>query len=119
MSNNGTNGHGKINFALKRRVMTVAVDELETSFTLRALSHGQLERLKDDQNTTTNLIAASIVNPETLEPMYTADELAEMSISVSKILSDAVGELNGFSKEAIEAATKKSIASQSTASDSV
>ncbi len=111
-----TNGHSKIDFSARRAVSTVEVPELETTFTLRALSRKQLDGLKGEDNTTSNLLAASIVDPSTLQPIYTAEELGEMSITASALLADALGKLNGFSKEAIDDAAKKSAASLSTAS---
>ena len=113
MSNNG---NGRVDFAARRAITIVDVPELETTFTLRALSRKQLDSLKGEDNTTSNLLAASIVDPSTLQPIYSAEEIGEMSITASAILADALGKLNGFSKEAIEEAAKKSAASPSTAS---
>jgi len=122
MSNNG-NGTGRINWAAKRKTKDIYIDEIEDTVKIRALSASQLDGLSDeDRSKTVTLMALSIVDKD-LQRIYTTDEdmaeLKEMSIAVRKQISDEIGLLNGFSKEAIDEAAKKSVASQSTDSVSV
>lgn len=114
---------GKVDFASKRKTVTVEVPELEGSFILRALSLAQLDSLKEGEaNNTAKLLAMAIVD-EQGQRLYTTEEdianLSEMSVSVMQLLSNAATTLNGISKEAVEEASKKSKAGQNSASDSV
>lgn len=122
MSNNG-NGNGRINWAAKRKTKDIYIDEIEETITIRALSASQLDGLSDeDRSKTVTLMALSIVDKD-LQRIYVTDEdmaeLKEMSIAVRKQISDEIGLLNGFSKEAIDEAKKKSSVSLSTDSVSV
>jgi len=118
-----SNGNGRINWAAKRKTKDIYIDEIEDTIRIRALSAKQLDNLSDEDRTkTVYLMALSIVDKD-LQPIYTTEEdmaeLTEMSIAVRKKISDEIGLLNGFSKEAIDEAAKKSEASQSTDSVSV
>ncbi len=64
----------------KPRLQTVEVPEWEGSVTIRELPHDQGERLqdsikKDDKNAILYWIIATVVDPETGEPIYSNEDI--------------------------------------------
>lgn len=113
MSNNG-HSNGKIDFAARRKTVTVEVPELETSFRLRALSMAQWKELRESQSDNgLHQLAAAIID-ENGQTQYTAEELYEMSGTTFSTLIDALNSLHGVTQQAMDATVKKSEASLST-----
>lgn len=108
-------GLGKINFRDNRKRKTVFIPELEGSFTLAALTVGDMRKLKEgDENNIPRQLAMALVDPETAQPLYNVDNpediemLNAMPLSIFSPLIDALNEINGRATEAIDDAKKKS-----------
>lgn len=109
-----TNGHSKIDFGAKRKTITVDVPELEGSFRLRALSMAQWKQLREaGADNGLHQLAAAIID-ESGTPMYTAEELYEMSGTTFTVLIDKLNELHGVTPQAMDDTVKKSEASLNT-----
>jgi hypothetical protein len=108
----------KIDFAAKRKIVDVFVEDLGETITIQALSVSQLDALKGD-NASVELLAQSIVDKETRQTMYTATELSQLSIASMKQLSEEIAALNGFGGNLIDEQTKKYLASLENNSSSV
>ena len=108
-------GLGKINFRDNRKRKTVFIPELEDSFTLSALTVGQMKKLKEgDEDNIPRQLAMAIVDPETGACVYDVDNpediemLNAMPLSIFSPLIDALNEINGRGQDTIEQAKKKS-----------
>jgi DNA-binding ferritin-like protein len=111
----------KIDFKSKRRTVSIDVEELGETITLQALSVTQLNSLNGEEvHHIPKLLSLAIVD-ENKQRIYTTDEdilnLAEMSVSVMKQLSDAAAVLNGLGKDVVAEQTKKYLDAPNTVSD--
>lgn len=106
--------NGKIDFGAKRKTVTVEVPELETSFRLRALSMAQWKELRESgSDNGLHQLAAAIID-EGGQPMYTVDELYEMTGTTFTLLIDKLNELHGVTTQVMDDTVKKSEASLNT-----
>jgi hypothetical protein len=101
----GANGNGKLNFAARRKTVTVEVPELGATFHLRALSVGQVRQLRRSENDPNDamlqvaMLALAIID-DAGNGIYTTseDDLAninEMPFTAFDKLISALNELHG------------------------
>jgi hypothetical protein len=101
----------RIDFAGKRKTVSVEVPELETTIRLRALSVAQLQALQEnDPQNGIRLLSWAIVD-ESGQRIYgdtesDLAELKEMSVTVSRLLIDELNRLHGISSAATDATVK-------------